>query len=213
MSLIQWLPDRFEPLALFLCHLGLLSFVYAWIVLTITGLIGSVFTKLRVPFDVGAVLRFTAGHYLLTAMTILAVLNPVQGDDGSKLLYGILATVFLWITLAPEMYEEYSSVPSDRQQRSRLLFVLRMALFVFWITALVLGVREVLSIVVQPLPEWNRLLESVLIMSGSIGIILGALGAYGLFRSLFRGFFATLGLLGEFRDMMRRQPLPAQTLP
>lgn len=203
MYLLEWVPAGYRSLVLFLLHLGLLSIAYAWILCIITSAAGKAWTKMQLPGDMDAILRITVGHALLTAMTILATRTAIAMEPGTMILYVILGCTLLWITLAPELYDEYAGSANRTQLRSRILFVVRFLLVVLWIAGLVIVIHRNIAIALFPLPWLNDRLGEAFTLPYSIGYLLGALGVYWLFRSFFKAVFATLGLLGDLANLFR----------
>ena len=159
--------------------------------------------KIRIPMDVGMLLKITAGHYVLTTLTIVLTMDATLASPNAAVLYTTLAAVFLWMTIAPELYEEYCRSANVQAQHSRSIFLLRFLLIITWVVVLVLSIQGTIMILVEQLLWAGRQLESALSLPYLVGIILGALSVYSLFRSIFKTLFSTLGLLGEVRNVFR----------
>lgn len=207
MNPLDWIPVTERTLAVFLLQMGIVSFAYNIAVLCIALPVASLGFKLKSPVDLGALLTVTVGHYVLTVLMILLSLNAIVAEPERGVLYGLLSGLFLWMTFAPELFVAYGTSASKQKPRSSLLFILQCLLMVLWIVLLALSIHGDVHIVhpsLRPLVAW---LDDALALPYMIGWILGTLGVYSLFRSIFRAIFATLGLFGEIGDIFRTRKL------
>ncbi len=203
MDFMSWIPEGHRLLTVFLLQLGLIGFVYSWIVLGIFSVIGRLTMSLRIPGEIDTVLTVTIGHFLLTLFTTLTVFGAIEAEPLSMTLSVALGAVFLWITLSPELYEEYAGSANAQRTYSRLLFIVRLALIILWIAGLVAAGLESPELSIALLPVLSKWLRDAFSLPYFIGYLMGCIGVYTLFRSLFKALFSTFGLLGLLRDLFR----------
>jgi hypothetical protein len=191
MNPLDWIPLSERPLIIFLLHLGVLSFAYWWTVMVVG----------RIPKNIGAMLTVTVCHYLITAITILLAQRAIAVEPTRGMFYVIFAALFLWMTLAPELYEAYGSAANKQQPRNKWIFLLRLALILFWVITFFASIYSDANVVAPFVAILVDLLQRSLELPLLIGVMLGLLGVYSLFRSLFMALFATLGLVGVLKEL------------
>ncbi len=205
MWLLQWIPVSYQPIAVFLVQIGLLSFAY-WIVsLVVFSPLDSLGAKFRIP--IGTILRITLGHYLLVSIAILFV---TKATPQLGLTAAVIGGAVLWITMVSDLYEDTVSVVL-RTLTSKLLFIVRFALIVGWFTLYILSLQGSATILLDVTDDLADLLLQALTLPYSIGIVIGMLCAYSLFRSLWKAVFATFGLLGLLKDLFAPGPVLSRT--
>ncbi|NOS67130.1 MAG: hypothetical protein HOO67_02080 [Candidatus Peribacteraceae bacterium] len=220
MPYFDWFPVEYRPLVYFLLQFGLVSVAYSWIVLSITSVIGMIWRMLRIPGDLGTFIKVTLGHPMLALVTILVLLMGITAEPSQRIFYTIIACAFLWVTLAPELYEDYGRSPSAQSSRSRLLFAVRLLLIIVWTAAVAASAMGNWFTTLIERPEWwflvflalktSQLIVWIFALPYFLGLAAGTFGAYSLFRSLFKALFATFGLLGELRHVSQpRSDLPS----
>jgi hypothetical protein len=184
-----------DPLIRFMLTIGVVSVAYAWIWMPIvqTG-IGGLWKKLVKKGNLGTFLTATIGHGLLVWASLAAVAVAFgQGED--IMILTILAAVFFWMATIGDLFEQHATTAAQ-ETTHRFIVGLRFTMLILWIAVIVWTITMQVTLLEAPITRVSEIFLMAWTLPYYVVVLIGLLGVYGLFRSIFKALFATAGVIG-----------------